>query len=72
VLDTLKVLMAPAYAAREGPPVDLPAISTPTRLSKLRAACEQAQHDGSCKAYIFNSLYRVKHPVSCSIASVKA
>jgi transposase len=43
VLDTLEVLMAAVYAAREGPPpVDLPTQHAPT-LAALRAACERCQ-----------------------------
>ncbi len=41
VLDTLEVLMAAVYAAREGPPpVDLPTQHAPL-LAALRAACER-------------------------------
>ena len=43
VLDTLEVLMAAVYAAREGPPpVDLPTQHAPA-LAALRAACERRQ-----------------------------
>src|SRR5512144_357098 len=43
VLDTLAVLMAAVYAAREGPPpVDLPTQHAPL-LAALRAACERCQ-----------------------------
>jgi transposase len=43
VLDTLEVLMAAVYAAREGPPpVDLPTQHAPL-LAALRAACERCQ-----------------------------
>jgi transposase len=43
VLDTLEVLMAAVYAAREGPPpVDLPTQHAPL-LATLRAACERCQ-----------------------------
>ena len=50
VLDTLKALMAAVYAAREGPPVDLPARHAGA-LAKLRAACEQAQHHDHAKTH---------------------
>jgi transposase len=50
VLDTLQALMAAVYAAREGPPVDLPAIHADA-LEKLRAACEQAQHHDHTKTH---------------------
>jgi transposase len=50
VLDTLKALMAAVYAAREGPPADLPAIHADLR-AKLRAACEQAQHHDHAKTH---------------------
>jgi transposase len=45
VLDTLTALMAAVYAAREGPPTDLPTKHAPL-LADLRAACERHQgHD---------------------------
>jgi hypothetical protein len=50
VLDTLKALRAAVYVAREGPPVDLPAIHADA-LEKLGAACEQAQHQGHAKTH---------------------
>jgi hypothetical protein len=49
VLDTLEVLMAAVYAAREGPPrIDLPTQHAPL-LTKLRTACEQHQHSAHQK-----------------------
>jgi hypothetical protein len=39
-LDTLNALMAAVYAAREGPPADLPTEYAPM-LADLRAACER-------------------------------
>jgi transposase len=50
VLDTLKALMAAVYAAREGPPVDLPTRHAES-LAKLRATCEQAQHHDHAKTH---------------------
>jgi transposase len=45
VLDTLTALMAAVYAARAGPPADLPTAYAPP-LADLRAACERRQgHD---------------------------
>jgi hypothetical protein len=43
VLNLLKTLMAAVYAAREGPPVDLPTQYAGS-LAELRAACERMQH----------------------------
>jgi hypothetical protein len=42
VLDSLEVLMAAIYVAREGSPTDLPTAHA-SRLAALRAACEQHQ-----------------------------
>jgi transposase len=50
VLDTLKALMAAVYAAREGPPVDLPTHHADA-LAKLRAACERFQHHDHAKTH---------------------
>jgi transposase len=50
VLDTLEALMAAVYAAREGPPVDLPARHADL-LAKLRAACERVQHHDHVKTH---------------------
>jgi hypothetical protein len=51
VLDTLEVLMAAVYAAREGPPrIDLPTQHAPL-LTKLRTACEQHQHSAHKKTH---------------------
>jgi hypothetical protein len=50
VLDTLKALMAAVYAAREGPPADLPRQHAAS-LAKLRAACEQAQRHDHAKTH---------------------
>ena len=51
VLDTLKVLMAAVYAAREGPPlIDLPTQHAPL-LTTLRTACEQYQHSTPKKTH---------------------
>ena len=48
VLDTLTALMAVVYAARDGPPTDLPTASAP-RLADLRAACERHQGHAHAK-----------------------
>jgi hypothetical protein len=40
VRDTLETLMAAVYAARKGPPVDLPTRHADA-LTKLRSACER-------------------------------
>jgi hypothetical protein len=50
VLDTLEVLMAAVYAAREGPPADLPTAEA-SRLAALRTACEQQQHSDHAKTH---------------------
>ena len=50
VLDTLEVLMAAVYAAREGPPADLPTAHA-SRLAALRTACEQQQHSDHAKTH---------------------
>ncbi len=51
VLDTLEVLMAAVYAAREGPPpVDLPTQHAPL-LAALRAACERGQGSAHQKTH---------------------
>jgi transposase len=50
VRDTLEALMAAVYAAREGPPVDLPTRHADA-LAKLRAACERLQHHDHVKTH---------------------
>jgi hypothetical protein len=50
VLDTLEALMAAVYAAREGPPTDLP-VSHADLLAKLRSACERLQHHDHVKTH---------------------
>ena len=51
VLDTLEVLMAAVYAAREGPPaIDLPTQHAPL-LTALRTACERHQHSAHQKTH---------------------
>ena len=50
VLSTLEVLMAAVYAAREGPPVDLPTAHA-ARLAALRAACERRQGNPHAKTH---------------------
>ena len=50
VLDTLNALVAAVYAAREGPPADLPTQHAPL-LAELRAACEQHQGHPHAKTH---------------------
>ena len=50
VLDALNALMAAVYAAREGPPADLPTQHAPL-LAELRAACEQHQGHSHAKTH---------------------
>ena len=50
VLDTLTALMAAVYAAREGPPTDLPTAYAPP-LADLRAACERRQGHHHAKTH---------------------
>jgi hypothetical protein len=50
VLDTLNALLAAVYAAREGPPTDLPT-DPAERLAELRAACEGHQDHVHAKTH---------------------
>ena len=50
VLDALNALMAAVYAAREGPPADLPTQHA-TLLAELRAACERHQGHPHAKTH---------------------
>ncbi len=50
VLDALNALVAAVYAAREGPPADLPTQHAPL-LAELRAACEQHQGHSHAKTH---------------------
>ena len=50
VLDALHALMAAVYAAREGPPADLPTQHA-RLLAELRAACEQHQGHSHAKTH---------------------
>jgi len=79
VLDTLKARMAAVSAARDGPPVDLPAIHADA-LAKLRAAGEQAPPHDHAKTPAWagellndgDALFQVLHPPARPLTHTEA